>query len=115
MSTDIKKTRVQVSTDDELIEECKKETQCNDCERITWTNPSKGDEINPPANTAAIIVDLVRHRGAIRIFKKESDDYVSGVGLEDAGNFVIIPWESKWWLRPSGSLRIGYVTGKTAV
>lgn len=51
----------------------------------------------------------------MRIFEKKGGDYVSGVGLEDAGNLVIIPWNSGWWLRPSGSLRIGYVTANSGV
>lgn len=114
MTKPIKKKRVQDSTDDGLIEKCKQETQRDDCDRITWTHPSKGEEIQPPADTLAVIVDVVQNRGAMRIFETQSGDYVSGVGLEDAGNFVIIPWETSWWLRPSGSLRIGYVTAKVA-
>jgi len=112
MTKPIRRKRVQDSTDSGLIGECKKETQRDDCEQILWTHPSKGEEIHPPADTLAIVVDVVHNRGAMRIFEKKTDNYVSGVGIEDAGNYVIIPWDSSWWLRPSGSLRIGYVTAK---
>lgn len=39
-----------------------------------------------------IVVDLVQNRGAIQIFKKESGEYVDGVGTEEEGFRVIIPW-----------------------
>ena len=45
----------------------------------------------------------------MRIYK-ESGDYIGGVGLEDAGKYVIIPWDHSWRLRVSGSLRIGYLS-----
>ena len=62
----------------------------------------------------AVVVDVVNNQGAIRIFEKENDEYVNGVGTEEAGSLVIIPWDSNWRSRVSGSLRIGYVVVKDA-
>lgn len=105
----VKKIRTQKSTDDGLLEDCENETACGDCEPITWTTPSKGTRIDPPANTFAVIVDVVYNRGAIRIFEKNDDKYVDGVGMEEAGNLMIVPWDNLWWFRASGSLRVGYI------
>lgn len=90
------------------------QTGCGDCESIIWKTPSKGTRIDPPANTVAVVVDVVDNRGAIRIFEKEGEEYVDGVGTEETGNLVIVPWESSWWFRVSGSIRTGYVVVKDA-
>ncbi len=79
-----------------------------------WTTPSKATRIEPPPNTVAVIVDLVDDQGAIRMYEKESDTYVDMVGTEEAGNMVILPWQSTWWFRVSGSLRVGHVKLKDA-
>lgn len=124
----IEKIRVQKSKDDELAEECRKavhysqksaihtneilisiQVGCGECHPIEWTTPSKATRIDPPPNTVAIIVNLVDGQGAIRIYEKENDTYVDIVGTEEAGNIVIIPWQSTWWFRLSGSLRVGHV------
>jgi len=91
------------------LEECKNETACNECEPINWTTPSKGTRIDPPTNTLAVVVDVVNNRGAIRIFERKGDKYVDGVTMDDRGNMVIIPWDSNWWFRASGALRVGYI------
>lgn len=62
----------------------------------------------------AVVVDVANNQGMIRFFDKETDDYVNGVGIEEAGNLVIVPWDSKWWAWVSGSLRIGYIVVKDA-
>ena len=61
----------------------------------------------------AVVVDVVHNRGAVRIFEKDSDKRVVAVGTQDAGNMVIVLWDSKWWLRASGSVDVGYVIKKT--
>ena len=43
------------------------------------------------------------------MYEKESDTYVDMIGTEEAGNMVILPWQSTWWFRVSGSLRVGHV------
>jgi len=107
-----KKIRTQASTDEEISDECKKETKCGDCD-ITWTTPPKQTEIKPPENTVAVVVDVVDNRGAIRIFEKGGDKFVDGVGTEEKGNIVIVPWNSNWWFRASGSLQVGYVVKRS--
>jgi hypothetical protein len=42
----------------------------------------------------AIVVDVRDITAAIRIFAKEDDGYIDGVGTEEAGNLVIVPWRS---------------------
>lgn len=57
----------------------------------------------------AVIVDVVNNRSAVRVFEKDSDKRVVAVGIQDAGNMVIVPWDTEWWLRASGSVDVGYV------
>lgn len=90
------------------------QTDCGPCEPLEWTTPPKATRIDPPSNTVAVVVDLVHKQGAIRIFEKEDDTSVNIVGTEETGNRVIVPWESTWWFRVSGSLRVGYIKVKDA-
>jgi len=57
----------------------------------------------------AIVIDVSARGGAVRIFQNDSDERVGAVGVEEAENLVIVPWDSNWWFRVSGSLRVGYV------
>ena len=57
----------------------------------------------------AVVVDVIHNVGAIRIFEKDSDERVAAIGTKDAGNLVIVPWDSNWWLRASGSLKVAYI------
>jgi hypothetical protein len=41
----------------------------------------------------AIIVDIRNNIGAIRIIKVQSNEYLNGVGLEDNGYLMFIPWQ----------------------
>ncbi|EER43769.1 predicted protein [Histoplasma capsulatum H143] len=91
MSKEITKIRMKSFTDDDLLEEIKKATR-----------------IDPPQNSVAVVVDVVESQGAIRIFERKDDSYVNGVGTEEAGHMVIVPWNSGWWFRVSGSIRVGY-------
>jgi hypothetical protein len=77
---------------------------------VTWTNPPIGERISPPDDTVAVVVDLTNGQGALRIFEKETGGFVDGVGTEEKGNQILIPWRLKWRLRISGQLRIGYVS-----
>jgi hypothetical protein len=64
----------------------------------------------------AVVVDVVHNRGAIRIYDKKdgsSGEPIDGVGIESAGNVVIVPWDSDWWLRVSGSLQVGYIVERS--
>jgi len=56
--------------------------------------PPKCTEINAPENTAAVVVVVVNNQRAIRIFEKGGDKRVDAVGMEEAGNRVIVPWDS---------------------
>lgn len=64
----------------------------------------------PPAGTVAIVVDVPKDTGAIRIHEGESRLYVGGVGTENAGFMVIVTWDTSWWFRVAGSLCVGYIT-----
>jgi len=113
MAKEIRKIKVQRFTDDELVEECKQEINCGDCQPLTWTTPPKGDRIDPPKDTVAVIVDVSSNRGAIRIYEEAEGTRVGGIGMEEEGKQVIVPWNNSWWIRASGSLRVGYVIEKT--
>jgi hypothetical protein len=79
-----------------------------DCS-ITWETPSKGIRIEPPTNTVAVVVDVPKDKGAIRVFKSGIDKHLGTVGTEDAGHIVVVTWDTSWWYRVSGSLRVGYI------
>jgi hypothetical protein len=55
-------------------------------------------------------VDVIQNQGAIRIFERDSGEYVDGVGTEEAGYRVIVsPWQTSWRLRASGTIDVGYI------
>jgi len=111
MVTKIKATS---STDEKLVEECQEKTNCSDCDpTITWTTPEKGKRTTPPENTLVMVVDVRSSRGAIRIFETSSGEYVDGIGTEQTGNMVIVPWDSRWHISAAGSLPVGYVVRRT--
>jgi hypothetical protein len=55
------------------------------------------------------VVDLITNPGAIRVYEKSTDTLVDGVYMDDAGFKVIVPWNSTWCFRVSGSLLIAYI------
>jgi hypothetical protein len=56
---------------------------------------------------------MVRNRGAVRIFEKDSGEYIDGVGIEEAGHRVIVlPWRTNWCFRVSGTVGVGYIEEK---
>jgi hypothetical protein len=111
ISRGFRKIRAASSSDDALLMECQEKVPCENCDRITWSEPGRGNRIEPPSNTVAVIVDLISARGAIRIFDQQ-DTYVDGVGTADAGNLVIVPWDIDWWFYVSGYLTVGFVYGR---
>lgn len=64
------------------------------------------DDIEPPTGTVAVVVDVRNSKGAVRIFEAETDEFLGGVGTEDQGNLMIIPWKDKWNGSCAGSLRL---------
>lgn len=109
----VTKIQAESSTDDKLVEECEEKTNCGNCDHtITWTTPEKGKITTPPENTVVIIVDVRSNRGAIRIFQKSGGEYLDGIGTEQAGNLVIVPWSNTWYISAAGSLRVGYVASR---
>ena len=49
---------------------------------------------SPPAETVALVVNVGDNVGAISIFETSSKKYVDGVGTEEAGKLIMIPWNS---------------------
>jgi len=109
------KIKATSSTDEKLVKECEKKTNCGDCNpTIAWITPDNTFR-TPPEDTVVLIVDVRSSRGAVRIFQKSGDDasvdeYVGGIGTELAGKMVIVPWDSSWYFSAAGSLPVGYVT-----
>ena len=64
-------------------------------------------------DTMAVVANIIGNQGVVRIFEKDSDKRVVVVGTQDARNIVIVPRDSKWWLRASRSINVGYVIKKT--
>ncbi|KAK7967615.1 uncharacterized protein PG986_001892 [Apiospora aurea] len=103
----IEKVRLQYTTDENLLANFKEHG--GGCS-VTWITPQKGEEIVPPQDTVAVVVNVSQDKGAVRIFEKSgSDKRIAAVGTEDAGYTVIIPWDGKWWFRVSGSPGVGYI------
>jgi len=68
--------------------------------------------VKPPKSTVAIIVDICNNRAAIRIFEMQSNDYIDGVGTEEAGKLVIVLWQSNWFYWYTKSLYVGHILKK---
>jgi hypothetical protein len=66
MSRNIKAARS--STDQELLDLCKTETQCDDCDIGSPISPTTEPPtmISPPENTVAVVVDISKHGGRIK-------------------------------------------------
>ncbi|KAL4759748.1 uncharacterized protein BDW70DRAFT_139442 [Aspergillus foveolatus] len=114
MMSKVRKIRVKDPVDSSIIDECKKEIRLADYEAIEWFTPSKGVQLCPPPHTLAIVVDVISNQGAIRIFTKESGEYIDGVGTEEKGYRIIVPWHDDWRIRVSGNIDIGYLRLKDA-
>jgi hypothetical protein len=71
------------------------------------------DDKDPPAGIVAVVVDVRNYIGAMRIFEAQTDEFLGGVGTEDKGILVIIPWNSNWNYFCVGSFRIGYIIKKS--
>ncbi|KAK9543857.1 hypothetical protein V6Z98_001668 [Aspergillus fumigatus] len=110
MAGNFNRVQAMASSDDELLQECKELAQCTRCDSITWSEPGKGNRIDPPPNTMAVVVDLTSGRGAMRIYDK-TGPYVNGIGMEDEGKRMIVPWYDGWWFYVSGNLKVGLVFG----
>jgi len=102
------------STREELIELGRGDAECSDCDLLppifpTTEPPSR---IHPPSNTVAVVVKISVEGGRIKIFEVPSNKYVGGVGKEDAGHIVIVPWRSSWWYYCIGALEVRYLVRK---
>lgn len=78
--------------------------------RLQWNHLTR-IEHTPAASIKAIVVDATS-KGAIRIFEKGKDERIDSVGMQEDGQMVLIPWNSNWWFRVSGTLRIGFLEEK---
>lgn len=68
--------------------------------------------MNPPEDLAVLVLDFRGHEGAIQIVDSQSDEYLHGVGTEQKGNLVMIPWKKEWWFYCIGITRVAYVRRK---
>ena len=112
------KVPIQYTTDNDLLKQCEETLQDSirdGSHRVDWITPRKGEEITPPKNTVAVLVTVPKNKGAIRIFEKPgSNQRIGAVGTEDDGHMVLIPWDSRWWFRASGSPKVGYLISITS-
>ncbi|OCL12970.1 hypothetical protein AOQ84DRAFT_131021 [Glonium stellatum] len=111
MASTIRKTRVEDDSEDALIRECKEETDCGDCEAPDWIKPD-GTRTNPPNDTVAIVVDMRNNVGAVLIHERRDGKYKGGVGTEDQGYMVMVPWSNDWYYYSIGSTRLAYIKKK---
>lgn len=105
------------STDEDLVETCKRELQCYSCQ--IESGPQK-ETITPtdlPENTVAVIIDISDAGGALYVHKKADNDFGnvfidmvgSGDSVENVLNLVIVPWKAEWFYRSLGAIRLKYV------
>ncbi|SLM36760.1 hypothetical protein LPUS_06433 [Lasallia pustulata] len=90
------KIRIQSATDKELVDKCKEETDCGDCNPMT------------------LVVDVSGEQGVICIVNKEDNKNVDDVGpIKEGGNLAIVPWKNKWWYYAIGSVHVAHVQKKS--
>jgi len=65
--------------------------------------------ITPPNNTIAVVVDISKAGGRIKIYDTPSGSYVDSVAMEDSEALVMVPWDSSWWYYSIGSLKVRYI------
>jgi len=106
-----KKIRTKDSSNEELVEKCNELTgeEGSDPE---WNDHRDAETVKPPDSTIAIVVDVRDKLAAIRIFETKTMKYVDGVGTEEAGYLVIVPWQGDWSYFCTGSPKVGYIQRK---
>lgn len=114
MDNTIRKIKASKKTDQELLEECVDERArqgktSGPCRMTEWVTPPTQQKVQPPENTLFVVVNIPENKGAIRVFEGDPEQYAGVVGTESAGHMTIIPWNSNWWFRVSGSPTIAYV------
>ena len=105
----VTKIRTTDPNEENILGKLEDETRGTRCTKLQWNTHQDRDEINPDDSTAAIVVDLRNITAAIRIFETNDDQFIDGVGIEEAGKLVIVPWQSGWWYYCTGSPRVGHI------
>jgi hypothetical protein len=50
--------------------------------------------------------------GAVLIHERRDGKYKGGVGTEDQGYMVMVPWSNDWYYYSIGSTRLAYIKKK---
>ncbi|EDN08100.1 predicted protein [Histoplasma mississippiense (nom. inval.)] len=82
-------------------------TVCDDSSDPDWQPLANNVRIKPSENTSFVVVDIRNKQGASFVNESENNEYVGGVGTDEQGNVVMIPWNHGWYYYTIGSLRIG--------
>jgi len=88
----------------------KLQTGVSDNDEPVWkttTNPQIHSSF--PDKTVAVVIDVRQQIGALRIFENDTGKYLDGVGTEEKGKLVMIPWNKTWNYDTVGSIRLGYI------
>lgn len=84
-----------------------------ECEDPDWIVPD-GKRTLPPDRTVAIVVDMRSLRGAVLVHQRKDDAYVGGVGTEETGHIVVVPWNQDWDYYTIGTTSIAYVKRRSS-
>jgi hypothetical protein len=84
------------------------QTGCEDCEGPIWIKPD-GKHTTPPDRTVAIVVDMQTLVGAVLIHRRGDDAYIGGVGTEDKGHTMLVPWNQDWDYYSIGKTSLAYM------
>lgn len=83
-------------------------------ESLEWITPTNNVHITPADRTVALVIDLRTNKGAIFIHQQSDGKYVAGVGIEESGNIVIVPWNQDWYYFSIGTVRLAYAITRDA-
>lgn len=79
-----------------------------DC-TIEWFSPTNNVRTSPSPGTLAVVVDIGSNAGAVRIHEIDGGKFVDGVGTEESGKVVLVPWDGDWYYYTIGKIRLGYI------
>lgn len=71
-----------------------------------WQPLANNVRTKPPENTVFVVIDVRDKQGAIFVHESGTDEYVGGVGTDEQGNVVMIPWNHNWYYYTIGALQI---------
>lgn len=69
----------------------------------------------PPSGTIALLIDISPIGGAVKVWQRLNDgnlgvSLVGSVGIQDANDLVLVPWNESWEFYAYGNVQVHYVS-----